>query len=182
MAKTKKLNKVLNILIIILLVVNIYLLSIGILFLRDIRVPVVFPQQSQYIMAYEVLNKDIEELTKTDDEFRDMIAKDLGLKLYFYKEKPMQEYVGKTYVTIRLILMDTNANGYEYAQVFAHEVIHLKKLVANETWVCFETFKYLYEHEELHNVGVWYGQRQLQGCYYGEYNIANLIVNYLTNK
>lgn len=178
----KKLNKIANWLIIILVIVNIYLLGIGVAFNRDIRVPVVFPQQSQYTMAWNILNEDFEEPTKTDDELRDVIAKDLGLKLYFYKEKPMQDYAGKTYVTIRLILMDIDANGFEYAQVFTHEVMHLKKMVANEKWVCFETFKYLYEHEELHNVGVWYGQKQLQGCYGGEYNIADLIVNYLTNK
>lgn len=177
----KKLNKVANWLIIILVIVNIYLLGIGIAFNRDIRVPVVFPQQSQYIMAYEVLNKEIEELTKTDDELRDVIAKDLGLKLYFYKEKSMED-AGKVYVAIRLILIDKDLSGFEYAETFAHEVIELKSLVRSESWVCFETFKYLYEHEELHNVGVWYGQRQLQGCYYGEYNIADLIVNYLTNK
>lgn len=178
----KKLNKVANWLIIILVIVNIYLLGIGIAFNRDIRVPVVFPQQSQYTMAWNILSEECEELTKTDDELRKFIAKDLGLRVYFYGEKSMQDYAGKTYTTIRLIIMDKDASGYEYAQVFTHEVIHLKKIVGNEKWVCFEAFKYLYESEELHNVGVWYGQKQLQGCYGGEYNIADLIVNYLTNK
>lgn len=177
-----KLSRALNIVILILALFDIYIISIGIAFNRDIRVPVVFPQQSKYIMAYNILNEEIGELNKTDYELREMIAKDLGLKFYFYNERSMEYYAGKTYVTIRLILMDIDANGFEYAQVFTHEVMHLKKMVANESWVCFETFKYLYEHEELHNVGVWYGQKQLQGCYGGEYNIADLIVNYLTNK
>lgn len=177
----KKLNKVANWLIIILVIVNIYLLGIGIAFNRDIRVPVVFPQQSQYTLAYQILNEECEELTKTKEELRKFIAKDLGLKCYFYKEKSMED-AGKVYVAIRLILIDKDISGFEYAEIFAHEVIELKSFVWSESWVCFETFKYLYESEELHNVGVRYGQKQLQGCYYGEYNIADLIVNYLTNK
>lgn len=177
-----KLNRIISIILSFMVLVNVYILAIGIAFKRKVEVPVVFPQQHDYLMAYQILNEECKELTKTDDELRYMIAKDLGLKLYFYNEKSMKDYAGKTYVTIRLILMDIDANGFEYAQVFTHEVMHLKKMVANESWVCFETFKYLYEHEELHNVGVWYGQRQLQGCYYGEYNISDLIVNYLTKK
>lgn len=119
---------------------------------------------------------------KTKEEYRNFIECDLGIKFYIYTEKDMVGYAGKTYPLARLIIIDTDADGYKYCITFVHEAIHLKEFIGQEDYVSFQTFKYLYESEELHNVGVWYGLSQVYGCYSGEYNVSHLIVNYLTNK
>ena len=119
---------------------------------------------------------------KTKEDYRKFVETDLGLHLYFYSEKNMADYAGKTYPLIRLIIIDTDADGYKYCETFVHEAIHLKEFIGQEDYVSFQTFKYLYESEELHNVGVWYGLCQIYGQYAGEYNVSHLIVDYLTNN
>lgn len=119
---------------------------------------------------------------KSKEEYRKIICEDLGLKFYFYSEKELVGYAGKTYPLIRLIVLDSEIDGIKYCETFAHEAFHLKHFTGQEDYVCFQTFKYLYESNELHNCGVLYGLWQIYGFYSGEYNIPDLIVDYLTNK
>ena len=113
---------------------------------------------------------------------RSKIEQDFNFKFYFYKERNIEGCDGLTYFTIRTIVIEKDLNEYQYCKTFAHEVLHLKLFIQQEDFICYETFKYLYESEELHNVGVWYGLQQLRGCYSGKYNISGHVVNYLTNK
>ena len=183
MSKAKRILNLLGVIILLLVIVCMYLLTIETLSNRDLSVPIVITTQSQCIEAYNILDEDCEDLTQSEDQLRDLIASDFGLHLYFYKKKPLEKGIdGITIMMTRQIFVDIDVKGYNFAKTFTHEVIHLKKFAGDESWVCFETFKYLYEHEELHSVGVWYGQLQLQGCWDGEYDIRDLIVDYLTNK
>ncbi len=182
MSKIRRVLKVLNVIIVVLVIVGIYPLIVGISSSRDLSVPVIITTQDQCLKAYNILNEEYEDLTQSEDELRDLIASDFELRLYFYEKIPLEDCAGKVNMITRRIFVDADINNHEFAKVFAHEVIHLKMLTSDERWVCFETFKYLYRHEELHSAGVWYGQLQLQGCWDGEYDIRDLIVDYLTNK
>ena len=182
MAKSK-FNRAIAVLLLICVLAFVYLGVCGILFFRNKTLPVYINSQYDYLYACNILEQGYEERdVRTKEYYRNKVEKDLGLNFYFYKERKLSEYGGVTFPTIRLIVLDTDVSGYEYCVVFAHETIHLTQFIADERHVCYETFKYLYESEELHEVGAWYGYRQLYGYYNGEYNIEDLVVNYLTNK
>lgn len=140
-----------------------------------------------YNKKYEVLKELYEEycrplIVNTNRHYRTVIENDMGFYLYFYKETQLNDCDGKSFGTIRLILIDEDLSGDRYCVTLAHEMMHLKKMRNQENYICFETFKYLYESSMMHNTGVWYAIKQLEGAYKGEYNISNQIVDYLTNK
>ena len=118
----------------------------------------------------------------TKEEFRAIIEKDFGLKFYIYKERNLNNYSGKCLLEFRTIIIHQDAEGYAYARTFTHESIHLKEYIGDERYVCFKVFTYLYEHKQLHDVGVWYGKQQLTGKFSEERDVSDLIINYLTNK
>ena len=88
----------------------------------------------------------------------------------------------KNDIKARVIVIDSEISGYKYCETFVHEALHLKKFSGNETYISFETFRYMYETKELKNVAVCYGLEQIYGEFYEEYNVAHLIVDYLTKK
>jgi hypothetical protein len=161
----------------------VYFGTCGLIFFRDKKIPPYINSQLDYLNAYDILCQEYDDTCqKPKAYYKEFVEDDMGVKFYFYGERKLDKHNGLTFATIRLIVVDNTIDGYEYCVTFAHECIHLKQFVSDERYVCYETFKYLYESEELHEVGVWYGYRQLYGCYNGEYNIEDLVVNYLTNK
>lgn len=182
----KKLDKAEKWLVGILIFCIILLLGQGIailVFNRKIDMPVYIHTTRDYYTAYAILETDYElPQSQTDEEYRETIAKEAGLGLYFYAEKNLgNEYNGATLAVIRTIIIDERLAGEEYCMVFTHETMHLTKYSSNETYISFETFKFLYESADkyLHNAGVLYGLKQLQGYYRGEYNCHDYIINYL---
>lgn len=151
---------------------------------RGIDLPYRNLMPRDYMTAIHKLQNSYNECEKpkTKEEYRKFIENDLGMHFYIYSERDMNDYAGVTFIPIRLIVLDLELDGYKYCETFVHEAIHLKEFVGQEDYVCFETFKYLYESEELHNVGVWYGLSQIYGCYSGEHDISHLIVDYLTKE
>ena len=159
--------------------------AVIIIFNRNVTFPNVISNYSQYHMAIDVLKKDLYNNTcnMSNKEYREYLEEDLGLSFYIYKEKDLSNgFNGKAYPVIRTIFLDKDLSGYEYCQTLVHEMIHIKECVANETYVCYETFKYLYEDEVLHNVGVVYGWQQMNKTYKDEYNIREQVIYYLTQK
>lgn len=161
-----------------------YLGVFGILWFRT-------TEQEYTIQGYSKRNEVLSELygeyirpiiVNTNRHYRTVVEKDIGVHLYFYKETQLKGFAGKCFGAIRLILIDEDLSGDAYCITLAHEMMHLKKMRKQESYICFETFKYLYESSLMHNTGVWYAIRQLEGAYRGEYNISNQIVDYLTNK
>lgn len=137
-----------------------------------------------YWEAVEILrnSKTYESRVKSNQEYKALIEKEINLGLYFYSEKKLVGYAGKTYALIRLIVIDSEIKGYKYCEAFVHEAIHLKEFIEQEDYVCFETFKFMYEHEELRNVAIEYGLSHIFGDTCDEINISHLIVDYLTKK
>lgn len=159
--------------------------SIIIIFNRDVDYPNTISNYNQYYKAVDILRKELYEdvCDFSNKEYREYIEENIGLNFYIYKEVDLKDnYNGKAYPIIRTIFLDKDLNGYRYCQTFVHEAIHIKQCVANETYVCYETFKYLYEDEVLHNVGVVYGWQQMNKMYKDEYNIREQVIYYLTQK
>lgn len=183
MAKSK-LDKIIKILISICLVVCMYLGVVGILWFRDINLPYTIDGYVNRDMVLKSLYDDYVSLNATYNKRanRRFLANDLGVHLYFYTEANLRKYNGLCYGAIRLIVIDKDLSGMQYCVTLTHEMMHLKKMSKKESYICFETFKYLYESEDMHNVGVWYAIKQLEGAYSGEYNVSNQIVDYLTNN
>lgn len=165
-------------------IIIIFLGTTYLLWFRRTELPITNYAFSNKNKALEILYNEYKPLTdvKSKGYYKSFLEKDLNMHLYFYAEKELSGYNGLCYPNIRLILIDVDLVGYQYCCTLVHEMMHLKKIRVQENYICFETFKYLYESEELHNIGVWYGIRQLNGLYSGEYNIRYQIVDYLTNK
>lgn len=182
MAKSK-LDKLIAILLLMCLTIGVYLGVVCVVFFRNKQLPLQVYSQVNYLNAYDFLIREYDDKCNSESKeyYKDLIEKDLGMSFYIYKEMQI-ECSGKAYPTIRTIVIDDDVTGYDYCMVLAHEIMHIKLFIKQEDYVCYETFKYLYESEELHNVGVWYALRQLNGYYSREYNISGHIVNYLTNK
>ena len=175
---------VISILIICVMILG-WMLSILLIFNRKVSVPMNIINYKTYYEAKDILYKQLYDnvCAFNNQQYKEYIEKDLGLNFYIYAYKNLGEiYDGKAYPTIRTIIIDDDLIGYAYCQTFAHEVLHLKLCLKNETYISYETFKYLYEDEVLHNVGVAYGWRQLTNPPASEYNIQAQVVYYLTNK
>lgn len=181
MAKSK-LDKAVVIMLFICLIVLIYFGTCGLVFFRKKPMSIGVYSQVEFLNAYGELVKDFEYGEFEKGYYKSIIKKDLKPKFYIYSERTLKSHCGLTLPTIRLIIIDERLQGNEYCVTLAHETMHLNQFIREERYVCYETFKYLYESEELHNVGVWYGLKQLNGDYSGEYDISGLVVNYLTNK
>ena len=147
----KKICKLSICTIIICVIVLLYLLSCVLILERKKDLPFRNLMPNDYYTAVNILEADYKPTSAlmTNEEYRKFIENDMGLHCYFYLEKDMNRLAGKTYPLIRLIVIDPNAKGYEYCEVFVHEAIHLKQFIGQEDYVSFETFKYLYNNEEL---------------------------------
>ena len=139
----------------------------NILLFRNIKMPVSANSFYNVKEAFNILDKEYnqDKNEKSESYYRNFLEKDLGVGLYFYKEINTSKYNGICYPMIRLIVIDVDITGYQYCLTLTHEFMHLKKFILQDNYTCFETFKYLYESKELHNIGVWYGRRQLSGFY-----------------
>jgi hypothetical protein len=183
------LNKIIFRVVIAILILCVLVLgwcvSIIIIFNRDVAAPDTISNYAQWYKALDILKKDLykDVCNFTNDEYKEYVEDDLGLNFYIYKETDLHDgFNGKAYPIIRTIFIDRDVKGYEYCITFVHEAIHIKECIADETYVCYETFKFLYEDEVLHNVGVVYGWQQMNKYEPNEYNIREQVIYYLTQK
>lgn len=177
-------NRIIAVMLLICVLMIVYLSTVAIIFYRKKNMPFVFCGHYEVTTALDKLEKEYNNHVpaRTNAYYKNFIEKDLKLRAYIYHEKELQDYNGLTFPTIRLIILDSRLVGYNYCVTFVHETIHLTEFIKQENYVTWKTFKYLYESEELHNVGVWFAERQILGYYKGEYNVSDLIVNYLTAR
>lgn len=176
--------KIITILCVIMLL---YIMCCGIVFFKKKNIKYKYVDATDYYVVLEMLYREFDEECKPlkNNQYRELIENDFDLKFYNYKEKRLSNgTAGITFPVIRMIILDDRLLNEEYCVVFAHEAIHLDCYVADERWVCFETFKYLYKSEnpKLHNAGVKYAIQQMKGLYREERDVYDLIVDYLTNK
>ena len=183
--KDKIIFRVVSVILLLCVLILGYCVAVIIVFNRDKEVPNTISNYQQYYKAVDILREELYDNTCnfTKKGYREYIEKDIGIKAYIYKETDLKDGLnGKAYPIIRTVFIDRNIEDYEYCITFVHEVIHIKECIANETYVCYETFKYLYEDDVLHNVGVIYGWQQMNKCTPNEYNIQEQVIYYLTQK
>ena len=139
-------------------------------------------------MVYSQLLKEYAPLKNhvlTNAQYRVLLEDELDFHIYFYKEEQL-EYptVGRADPYMRIIRMTTDYTGQQYARTFTHEIMHIKKMSYNEQYICFETFKFLYEHENpyLRAVGLDYAIKQLYEIWSNKYDIEPLIMYYFLNE
>lgn len=135
---------------------------------------------SNYVEAYNILeNQKIPNLKiLTKDEYKSRI----DVKKHIYLEANTRTCYA--FPQINTIIMDNSLEGHAYCVFLAHEKIHITKYSANETYVYFETFKFLYESNDtyLKQAGITYGLQQLNDLYFDEKDVKGQIINYLTNN
>lgn len=177
-------KKAIKWLILIIVTMIIFYSSITMAFNRKIDVPINTYTQEELSETYDLLlyEYDTNMVYKTKKEYRKLISDELNLNFFWYREDELGDrYEGQMSLFTRLIIIDPDLSPIKYCITFTHEVMHFKKFSADERYICFETFKWLYEHDnpELHNAAVLYGLYQVQGCYSGEYDCRDCIINYL---
>lgn len=122
------------------------------------------------------------ESTRTRADYRKIIEDDFNCRFYFYREADLPEGVdGQCQPLFRTITMDSYIDNFFYCSAFAHEMIHLTSYIEQENYVTYQTFKYLYEHNdpELHNFGVKVGLLCLYNAYPTEYDCNGEVIGYL---
>lgn len=173
-------------LILIFVIILVYMGILVLISFRKIDMPVVFYTSNEYNKVLADLWAEYIPLNpqRTNQEYKELIEEELDLNFYIYCEAELEWDSGLALSPIRTIIIDKGMSGYKYCLTFIHEAIHFKKNSLNEAYLCFETFKYLYENKdiELHNFGVRYAIMQLRGDYEGEYNCHNQIIGYLRSK
>ena len=185
MAKLDKLDKILITLIVICVGVLLGEITACIIFFRRVDMPdASYSMDDYYASIYTLYNEYDASLNNQQHKnyYRNMIEDQAKFGPYLYLETHMDDNSGLAILMLRTIVIDKDITNVEtYCMVFAHEVMHFKTFHGNETYVSFETFKFLYESDDpyLHNVGVKYGLQQLYGYYGGEYDCHNYIINYL---
>ncbi len=91
------------------------------------------------------------------------------------------ELKGKTYIMLKLIVLDNNLSLEDYAITLTHELVHLTYFTANERYTSFKTFQILYEskNEYFKNVALAYANLDFSGNTTKEYSCAGYIEEYL---
>lgn len=145
---------------------------------RRVELPSNKYSEHSYNTAYTTLltqNRHLPEIS--NKEYR----KKIGIRGRIYIETGLSQSYALPQLNI--ILMQNNLTNEEYCIMLAHEELHLRKYSANETYISFETFKFLYTSPDiyLHQAGVLFGLKQLDDQYYNEYDIKGQIINYLTD-
>ena len=181
MAKFSKLEKVFIGIVIFCVIMLVYLLSCALVFFRKKTIPIVINTSQDYVEALSNLSQVQHPLT--NNEYRETLKKQLPVGLYIYLEKDLGDTnSGLTLATIRTIVLDDSLVGHEYCVTLTHELMHLKYFIQDERYVCWQTFLFLWQCEELNDVAQWYSYMQIYGYYNGDYDISDLVVDYLTNK
>lgn len=173
-------------LILIGVIFLVYMVILVFIYYREIDMPVVIYTPNEYNKVLADLWSEYIPLNtqRTNQEYKELIEEELDLNFYIYCEKDLKWNDGLELKPIRTIIIDNDLSGYEYCLNFIHEAMHFKRLSANETYIHFETFKYLYENEdiELHNFGVRFAIKQLRGDYKEDYNCHDQIIGYFRSK
>ena len=132
-----------------------------------------------YSLEKEYYSITCEKLDKT--YCKQLICEDIDNNFYLLIDFINMNRLGMTQPISRTIFVDSNCSTEEYILALTHEMLHLKYLTGNETFVNFQTFKYLYEHENLFfkKIGIRFAIEILMCGYEGNvYDCSYYIIEY----
>lgn len=170
-----KLNKIFISVMIPLFLIMVFLLStIGFACLPRIKTRV----------QYRTLEPFTLEVTSelSNKEVRSVIEDLVGLKIYSYKEAPLNDYeLGRAKLFKREIIVVPNLEYIDYVIILTHEMVHIKHFTSDEIYTNYLTFKYLYEsnNEDFKNIAIYHYWLSLKGHYSKNYDMSEHVYNYL---
>lgn len=126
-------------------------------------------------------------IEKTNKYWRNLLEDELNFHIYFhYYDELTDSTVGLSNKYFRTIIMDISRTNTGYIRTFTHEVMHIKLCSSNEKYVCYETFKFLYENENtmLKRTAIVYAIDQLTGAWDNSpnYDIKSQIMYYFLKE
>lgn len=138
-----------------------------------------FSHKMPYIESTQVPTFKQENIVynMSTDDIRNTIEGLVGIKSYWYDEKPMV-VAGTSNLYLRRVVMDTTASQNDYIETFCHELLHIKHFTSNERFVNYKTFITLYE-SEFRQVALNMAWKMQNGQCEKEYNCLAQICDYL---
>lgn len=185
------LNKILDTLLVILWCLLFILIYFGSIYYRKHREIDLKDNDYSFEEFTEVKNFLRKESIKaiapalTNSEYEKRIAKQLNFTNYTLHFQDLDGLIiGLADIYERKITIDVGVSGYTFCQTFTHEALHIKYCTSNEKYICFTTFKFLYESEDscLRSCGIRYALDNMQWGYSGEYYIQSQIIEYLKGE
>lgn len=137
-----------------------------------------------YIQAGELYNyvdsiqKNIHCDKLNNKEIKEKIQK--IIKPSFYLEIYTSKLGGRTYALFRIIEINKDLSGYDYAYALIHEYIHLTYLYSDESLVDFLSVKLLWESNEpyLQKAACWLIKDKIQHDNGNEYDCTEQLIEY----
>ena len=175
MQRTIKAEKIIKSLLIICLLAEILLFVYQDWYIYYYNKLEVLPYKNQYIYVWKMEYPPNSQIKALIDDLYDTPH------ITIHKNIPRKSTPAYSIVQYRIVFMDIDLSGVDYAISYAHELTHIKHQTADETWTTFYTWKTLIEsdNEFLQNAGFIYESRIMCGGYEGtEYDCGYYIENY----
>ena len=131
------------------------------------------------LLKREYYSINCEKLDKPN--CKQLICEDMKNEFYLLIDFINMNRLGMTQPILRTIIVDSDCSIEDYVLTLTHEMLHLNFFTGNETFVNFQTFKYLYEHENLFfkKIGIRFSIEILMGGYGGNaYDCSYYIIEY----
>lgn len=157
-----------------------YAATIYVTSIRTLSVPQLICGRAEKQIVLQQLHKEKTTHILTNNEYKHLIETGLDLNGYLYDVKKLSGRNGECNLYYRTIRIDPSLRGVYYARTFTHEAMRLKHYTEKEIFVCFQTFKFLYENENkyLRSAGVQYAIDNLERNVAEDYNITSQIMYY----
>lgn len=150
--------------------------------------PYINDQRQRVIEQLIAERKTTKFINKPNPYWRHLLEDELNFHFYIflYDDELPTTMVGYSNRYLRVIRMDVDRRDTGFVRTMTHEIIHIKLCSSNERYVCYETFKFLYEHDNtmFKYTAISYAINQLDGLWRNndEYNIEDQIMYYFLNK
>ena len=146
----------------------------------------VFAYNDLEVIAYKPVNLRFTPMNYTfnKEQAKQLVANLFNVEHNYNETNDLPEtdsansVIGRKEVNIR-----PDLSLIEFTVSYAHELVHIKYELYDETNTAYRTFVDLYEsgNEELKNISLVYAQSIMDGCYKGtEYDCGYYILQYLT--
>lgn len=186
----KKLKRCLIVIFIVAHIILGYYVTIYLVGNRNIQLDVCTytNDQRQWVIEHLVAERKTTKLiSKPNSYWRHLLEDELDFHFYIflYNDEFPITTAGDSNIYSRVIRMDVDRRDTGFVRTMTHEIMHIKLCSTNERYVCYETFKFLYEHDNtmFRYTAISYAINQLDGLWRDndKYNIEDQIMYYFLN-